>query len=146
MSRLFRVYDSVRFWCRSEAETDVEVRSVMDGRGRGLFTVRAVAAGRGMGGSELCYVLMVEPGLFLRAVQGGKMSLAWFANHTCVNANARIVVVGCGSEVHTVLRATLQVGAGEEVLVNYRMSALDGGKLLPKYWQFKCRCVHCSSQ
>jgi hypothetical protein len=100
----------------------------------------------GIGGSALCYVLMVEPGLFLRAVAGGEMSPAWFANHTCVNANARIVVVGGGSEVSAVLRATRDIVAGEEVLVNYRLSGVDGGKLLQKYWQFKCVCVHCSSQ
>ena len=100
----------------------------------------------GVDGSELSYVVMVEPGLFLRAVQGGHMSLAWFANHTCVSPNARIVVVGCGLEARAVLRASREIGAGEEVLVNYRLSGLDGGKLQAKHWQFQCKCVHCSSQ
>jgi hypothetical protein len=114
----------------------------MDGRGRGLFTVCAVRAGLnlcwfegdvvrrselgGVGGSELAYVVMVEPGLFLRAVQDGHMSLAWFANHTCVGANARIVVVGSGLSVRAVLRSLREIGVGEEVLVDYRLSGVEG--------------------
>jgi hypothetical protein len=153
--------DHVQFCCRSEVREGVEVRRLMDGRGRGLFTVGAVGAGKdlcwfegevvrktvlgGVGVSELSYVLMVEPGLFLRAVQGRQMSPAWFANHTCVSPNARIVVVGCGLEARAVLRASRQIRAGEEVLVNYRLSGLDGGKLQAKHWQFECKCVHCSS-
>ncbi len=99
-----------------------------------------------IGGSELLYIVMVEPGLYLRAVQGRHMSLAWFANHTCVGANARIVVGGSGLEVCAVLRASREIGAGEEVLVNYRLSGVDGEKLQPRYWQFKCRCLLCRKQ
>jgi hypothetical protein len=138
------------------------VRTVMDGRGRGLFTVCAVRAGLnlcwfegdvvrrselgGVGGSELAYVVMVEPGLFLRAVQDGHMSLAWFANHTCVGANARIVVVGSGLSVRAVLRSLREIGVGEEVLVDYRLSRVDGEKLQARYWHFKCRCALCRKE
>jgi hypothetical protein len=134
----------------------------MEGRGRGLFTVQDVGAGKNLcwfegevvgrrvvealGGSALLYVVMVEPDLFLRAVQVGHMSLAWFANHTCVGANARIVVVGSGKDVRAVLRTKREVGAGEEVLVDYRLSCVNGQKLQPRNWQFECRCQVCRKE
>ena len=134
----------------------------MEGRGRGLFTVQDVGAGKNLcwfegevcgrrdvealGVSALSYVVMAEPDLFLRAVQGGPMSLAWFANHTCGGANARIVVVGSGKDVRAVLRTKREVGAGEEVLVDYRLSCVNGQKLQARHWHFECRCQVCRKE
>jgi hypothetical protein len=137
----------------------LEIKQVADGRGQGLFTVDGVERGvdlawfdgevlrrRGLevsGGLDFSKVIMVEPGRFLRARVGGEMSLAWFANHTCSGANARIVVVGSGDEVCAVLRAARELRAGEEIVVDYCLSSLRGGKLERRDWHFECLCLFC---
>ncbi len=157
------IFDCLDVWLSSGKETEtwqgVEVRQLGDGRGQGLFTVCGVREG-----VDLCWfegdvltqrdlevtretdyskVIMVEPDLFLRARRGSGMSLAWFANHSCLDANARIVVVGSGDEVCAVLRARRDLAAGEEIVLDYRLSSLSGRKLERSRWHFECLCVHC---
>ena len=71
------------------------------------------------------------------------MSLAWFANHSCFDVNARIVVVGSGDEVCAVLRASRDLAVGEEIVLDYQLSSLSGWKLEHNRWHFKCLCVCC---
>ena len=127
--------------------------------GQGLFTVDGVERGLDLAwfdgdvlrrldlveseGFDFSKVIMVEPGRFLRARVGRQMSLAWFANHTCSGANARIVVVGSGDEVCAVLRAARELRVGEEVVVDYCLSSLKGGKLERRDWHFECLCSFC---
>ena len=138
----------------------LEIKEVADGRGQGLFTVDGVERGVDLawfdgevlrrqdlevsGGLDFSKVIMVEPGRFLRARVGREMSLAWFANHMCSGANARIVVVGSGDQVCAVLCAARDLGVGEEVVVDYHLSSLRGGKLERSDWHFECLCLYWS--
>jgi hypothetical protein len=156
------IFDCIDVWLSSGKQTQtwpVEVRQLGDGRGQGLFTVRGVGEGVDLcsfegdvlgkrdlevrGETDYSKVIMVEPDVFLRARRDGEMSLAWYANHSCADANARIVVVGSGDEVCAVLRARRDVAAGEEIVLDYRLSSLSGRKLERRRWHFECLCSHC---
>ena len=134
----------------------MEIKQVEDGCGQGLFTVDGVEQGMDLAwfdgevllrrdlveseGFDFSKVIMVEPGRFLRARVGRQMLLAWFA---CSGANTRIVVVGSGDQVCAVLRTVRDLRAGEEVVVDYCLSSLRGGKLERCDWHFECLCSFC---